>query len=879
MRLLDPTHVTILTDPYTWLDNPFIRREWRRERKRRQPLLSITVMAVTLALFCGLAWWGLSAMHRRGYGNAWFVGGNVALAIAVVLSGLHLAFVVGAAQKHTLRMLVQEVAQNTLPSLLTLPTPPFQLVIQSIVYPWLAAMRQAVLLLPVYVFLVGLNGLSWLDVLMLYVVYALSSISFPRWNRPVLSENAAMTNVAPAQTQALAKNATISQTAALSNNANPGYSFGQWLSTAFLLPYILLIFQRGRLTGVRDMLAAYLPESLLLLLPTSFLSWPLMIARGLVTPLDWYGLPVPPLLFVLPLFFAARYTQAIRLAEFLSVGTYRDLVALPTYHARRRLEGRIRVLQVFVTVGYLWRWGVVDGGMSFLVSPGVVDRLHGLLGFLYLLLFVTLGRGIGRSAALAGWLREGNRTGREAVHKLLTVRSTVRYLAEPFVFALGLALAACLVSRTYPFPPEALALAGKMLAIGLPAMLLRFSADRVLGFLANAHLLIVPFVLYYPTASGPLKYLSPALGLIGLGNPAVLRLQSLFLSAWPWWVWAAALGLAALPCALLAALMMLRRARRAPKPDGPAFDPTRVGTEAYLDAVFAETKAEAEAESPLYRRLIAAVQTVADNAVLIKEMRARLRGKLSFQFLQMAFIACLVITLIAGLGLEQIALAFGSGIARMLYGPRLAPSGLLWGSVLGCWYIALIILALSTGISFLPQAFSVENEKSTLGFLFSTLLRPPAIVFGKLFGLCVTMGMGFWILTFWTLLMSAALVPLLGLAALTAWGAASLTALTLYLSAGSVVIAVASLFPRINSTKAATWLQILLFYGMIILPSLFGRWLGSTLGGFGLQGGALWLAGLLLLALLAALALLLTILRVERMQRGDVAFGAARRDN
>ena len=134
---LSSDHREVLTDPQTWNDNPFVLREARRDRKRWQPLISFSWMCGALLWTGGLAFYLLTLAQQYLHHIPWFLGGDLGTALCIMVSGIQIFFIAGAAQKHTTRLLTSEANQDTLSSLLTLPSTNFQLIIQLTAYPWL----------------------------------------------------------------------------------------------------------------------------------------------------------------------------------------------------------------------------------------------------------------------------------------------------------------------------------------------------------------------------------------------------------------------------------------------------------------------------------------------------------------------------------------------------------------------------------------------------------------------------------------------------------------------------------------------------------------------------------------------------------------------
>ncbi|MCW3098243.1 MAG: hypothetical protein JWL77_3861, partial [Chthonomonadaceae bacterium] len=818
LTLLSPLHTTALTDPQTWSDNPFVARERRRDVKRKQPTKLYAVMAVMMFVLLGLGIVGLWTAMKAHLRIPWFLGGDVGTVLCILIVGLHIWFVAGSSANRSTLMLVQEAHRDTLSSLLLLPMSPFQLLLQTGVYPWLAGMRTAFALLPLYVFCVALDGISWLDLAMLYIVFGLAAVSFPLWRRPMLSETALVTTPVltaganAAVTQAATGTAATPTGAQSANSAN---SSGGWMALFFMLPMAItgLAFIRGGSPiGMRDALSSYFPDTLLGLMLPSMLSWPLLMARGLITPFAWFGWHVAPLPFVLVFFLLARYLQLVRTSEFLSVGTFRDLAAQPTYLRRRRLEGAVRIAQVFVVTGYLWIWAVRDSGLGFLVhTPAKLNQAGvGLIGFVYLLLFVTLVRGLARVCQLGTWQR-GDKAARIAVRSVRP-QAALRYLAEPFLFCALFLVICALAAGVNPFTPFLLTLMGHMLAIGLAGMLLNYGATRLLGSLAPVLglAIVVGWTIalsgYHLTIVQPLEYLSATLGLLYLGHIPWNPIVSIFEPGIVWWRWPLACGFGGLILTLTAMAMRIKISSVLPENVTPLLlDPTRVGEETFTDPpVMQKGEKPKLSDTPLALRLISALQRFWDNAVTTKELRVRLRGKLEFGAVRAVVILLIAVTLTFYQGLPIIPQVFGGGRSLALFGKQS-----VGGAILCCFFMVMLFRALIGGFTTF-QAFMVERDKSTLGFLLLTPMSALSIIMGKLAGILLPGGIFLATLGAWTLLLSLLNLPDLGPVVLAVWGGTMLSVLLLIMTLGTSTLAVASIFPKIPMQYAGCLWAVLL---------------------------------------------------------------------
>ena len=891
LPLLSPLHNIALRDSQNWRDNPFVSRERRRDVKRKQPTKLFAWMAGTLLVFGSLGIWGIWALLRSRFNIPWFLGGDLGTALCILIVGLHVWFVAGSSSNRSVLLLVQEAHRDTLSSLLLLPMSPFQLLLQTGLYPWLVGMRTAFVLLPLYVFCVALDGISWLDLVMLYVVFGMVAVSFPLWKRPMLSETALV--VAPTQAS-LGANANLAQTAmgvqpstsGIQTNMG-GSASGGWMVVFFMLPMFLsfMAFVSGRSpAGLHDVLSAYFPESVLRLMAPSMLSWPLLMARSLITPFDWFGWPVPPLPFVLVFFCAARYLQLVRTSEFLSVGTFRDLAAQPTYLPRRLTEGAMRIAQMFVVTGYLWIWAVHNGGLEFLVhQSGKLGPISSdLTGFVYLLLFLSLWRGLFRASQLGTWQR-GVKAAKLAV-RFVSVRAAARYLLEPFVFFCLFTLACALAARVSPFTPFLLTLTGRMLAIGLAGMLLQYGASRLVGGLAPVLGMVTAIAWislltgYHFTAVQPLEYFSPTLGLIYLTHAPWNQISQLFEPGAVWWRWPLLSGSVGLILTLTAVAMRVHIASVLPENVTPVtLDPTRVGEETFSDPPLTLKGEKPKlSDTPLALRVIAAFQRLSDNAVMVKELRVRLRGKLESGVVRAIVFVLAAVTILFYQGLPAIPLAFGGTMAQTLFGTQT-----VGGAILCCFYLVMLLRAMIGGfVTF--QAFMVERDKSTLGFLLLTPMSALSIVLGKLVGILAPGGVFLASLGVWTLLLSLLNLPSLGPVTLAVWGGMMLSVFMLLLTLGMLTMAIASIFRKIPMQYAGCLWAVLI---QVVVQGVMhlGRYISSFIVmvnmSLGLGGLGLWVLLMVTAILLTLLAMLLAVGGVRRMRSKDLAFAASKREN
>ncbi len=909
--LLSPDHTATLTDPSTWNDNPFVTRDMRRDIKKRQPFISFCWMCGVLLL---VAPWSAAALWtaQSTIGmTPHFVSGDLGTGLCIAVSGVHIWFIIGAADKHTTRLFTDESNQNTLSSLLMLPISPFQILVQTMAYPWIVAMRMAVALLPIYVFCVGLDGPSWLEIATLYLVFAMAAFAVPFWSRPALSENVGML-ASPGQSRF----AMGVKQASAGQRAGAGKSVGATGALAFrifLIPILfswIAIWTSGGMSAAKVLLLQYLPDSIVSILDSILVSWPLVFARTFITPLDWFGMRIIPLLFVLPLLLVSKYAQLVRASEFLSVGAYRDLPLQSTYLPRLRLVAGLRIAQALVITGYFWKLAVVNGALAYF-APRIAGIDPGLGGFAFLLFLFAGIWALARGLALGWWQKNPLISGERYILLRNSLLDGVRYLAEPFGFALAFYLVCCLLGQTAPFPPlingivpSVGAMLLEMSSIGFSGAVLSFGVSRLLSPLAFLLRLAVPgligFGVFYsesvdvrnwltafPRAARALAFiphlrdlevLSPVLGMLHAAATRTGSVQRLLPGPLSWQNWVLA-GLAVGGAFWLAAHLLDRR--KAPVEQDAVtlvFNPTILGREAFSDPVQLKRSAAGKSDTPFVMALIANIQKLWDNAVLARELRSGLRGQWDHSVLWLALAAASAFSLV--FFYPQISLVptiFGGWLAFLLMGSMHSPLSNTAAGILGCWYLFLFITAVAN--SFVTTgAFFTETQKSTLGFMLATPMKTPSIVLGKAAGL---LGPSLGILaalSAWTLLLTLLFLPFTGPLALVGWFYAILSAMTFYLMINSITFTISAMFPKL-SMSGSVWVWVLLFwFGSPMFVWFFGM-ISFALVVAGLKGISIWFVYIGLGWLLIVLSYLISSSSIHSMRRRDLSFATSKRNN
>ncbi|HLK60201.1 MAG TPA: hypothetical protein VKU00_26805, partial [Chthonomonadaceae bacterium] len=510
----------------------------------------------------------------------------------------------------------------------------------------------------------------------------------------------------------------------------------------------------------------------------------------------------------------------------------------------------------------------------------------GLDSLVFLLLFVLAWRLLARSSQIGTWMRNDKRNTDRPVIRVLPLRSALRFLLEPIAFTFGFYLLCCGISHTPPFPPAVVSLGGKMLALIAVGCMLSFGVERfsVMGLsaLLRIVLVVVLFVgaIYYNQPQvRQLAYFSPTLGLLNLGNPALVGLGGLYQPPLPWIHWIRCCGGIGVPLTLLALALALRRKPQVEIPGAVVVDPTRVGYEVYIEESQAQKKAATKEENPLRERLSAWLQKVWDNAVAVKEVRGRLRGRQDLGVSRFVLIACLVITVGLYQGVPMIPQTIGDGIATALFGQARVPGVQTFADILVCWYLLLLIAAPIAGFS-TGKAFALERDKSTLGFLLMTPMSGSGIVLGKAIGILLSSSLILALLLIWTLLMSLGLSVMMGPIVLAIWLLMALTALLIYGKVGMVTLAVATLMVRWTLSQTAwAWIMMVAIQLLIFGGQFAWRYLMDFFQSAGLSGPMLWAILLGFCSGMIVISYLITVWAVQSMRKRDLIFGASKREN
>jgi ABC-2 family transporter len=673
--------------------NPFLAAELRAQARRRALPRHLLLHSLSIAALFGLLLWLAKGSGGEPSGpSVPFLTPYLVAGIAAV----HAWMVLHASNSRVREAAQREETNRMWEMLLVTPLAPTEIVLFKSVYPALYASLIAALALPIYLLACAVSGVSFGQLAMLYVVYALLMIRLV----------APLPPARPTRWRRRASHAAGSL----------GRQFAWiWLASWFLGWWL---------------------RPLSPLAPALYITWPVVAAQVLPTPYPFYRWSLPPLAAVLGLG-APVFVLSLRWAA-------RRLVAHGAERPEAEPPGLLRRMVVLaamlVALGYAWPKLIEAGALgSWLRLGGSPSGSIAALGWLLMLLgwllfgvggLITLPMEPLEPGALrqprffSGWLTR-------AAAGSSSIRSVAELLAPPLLVG-GLA---CVLAGRWP-SAASLPWLGRVLTVAAGAAALTVilarhvhaairadsAARYVLLWLGAAALLLAPMALLLWSESGALygAAISPLFGFLAVLPPESSLSPASIGALPPWWL-SPALNVGT------AAALSLRRSK-APRAEPEARPASRRRAESWwLQPV---ERLAAHWEAP----------------ILIKELRAGARRSDWRQIFSKIGVIAVLLLLLSAYNPEIV-----PGIATSL--PLgLVPEGLNGARQFAASVVALLVFGLGWAMAFTSPGlgagtFSQERRKGTLGFLLLTPMREAEIVRGKLLGaaapLLITLALSF----------------------------------------------------------------------------------------------------------------------------------------
>jgi hypothetical protein len=704
-------------------DNPMVFRDFRREMRKPKLFLTITVMAVA-ALFMLVAGLGIIFLAKN---NSTFwrreLGGNADLDFVIACSAFQFWFILYASRSRVQGMLAKEAALDGMTSFLMLPVKRLELVAKCSVYPALIAMVMSLLLLPVYIASVALNGLQWGELFTLYTVYLLISINVPAFAQPALSGTVASQLATPGED-------STGETSRRGSSLLSGDRAGRFLkgggsvaavpAAVFYMLYLLVSSITGSLAAEIATIEKYVPARVVELLPSFVFSMPLICARLFSAPLEFFSFRLPPILPIAGLVLLSRGLQAIRTSNYLSVGNRRDLADLDAFVTHRRATAWLYWAAALTVAGYLWAPFVRD------VTPGNIfgarfPKATGFDSFVVMAALFCIYWTALRASKLGGWLRP-RRTDNGAS---VTRRAGIRFLAGPAIQVGTFVLTCAILSGTFGILAPIVQLLSTLLIIGGAFALscVGLSSLHPILTISGAGLLVVSAVLN--RVDGPFLA-SPTLAMFRMVFDAGFQHKGLPLCV----PVNLLLGVAGFGARSL--IFQIRKVAR--DPEVPGIDPTIVGDEPFSEK---ETMRDGKrnkygTRDTLHARLMRPISKLIDNPMTIRDLRAWLRSSFNME----AYITALAMATIAAIALMiWIPKSHQDFDAGLLSTPdRWANSHLPIAALNMIIMFDIVlagVLALHGAYSALTYSFGTDRRKSTLAFLFTSPMTDQQIARGR----------------------------------------------------------------------------------------------------------------------------------------------------
>ena len=501
-------------------DNPFLLKSSRTETRGVGLSLRLGMAGLILsALLIGGLWlWG-AYPAALGQPLPFLPGGSFPAILFVVLSFAHVLLVANARTGLAVS-LGDEGRRGTLPDLLMTPLRRAEMLLAMGIGPACGAFLVALAGLPIYGLLAEWGGLSWREIASLYVLLALLSYSPPSYALPALS-GAAPTPDNPLTAQAF-------QLRGRANAPRTGVFSAAWL---WIFLSVLFFSQTFSLLG-----GAWLSHLLLALqvsLPGGpmgqsfgqfllFFSWPYYVVQILGEKLNFFHAYLSPLWIVLPLAGLHWIASALSSASALSAGSIEEMRRLPIFSRAQTLARWTARLAGFCFLGLVWNAWVESGDTASLATGAAGGAGWGAAGLALLLGSFSLYTVMGR--ALSVPIRKKIGSGLRPFFP--TLRQVMKRSLRPLTVAGVIFLLACALGGLSPFGPPVGKVAGRVLLVGLSAVIWAVGLRRLLPGPATER--FVPRALLYGMPLVALSFPFPA-----LWNLAALSPASAWLSLFP----------------------------------------------------------------------------------------------------------------------------------------------------------------------------------------------------------------------------------------------------------------------------------------------------------------------------------------------------------
>ncbi len=780
-----------------WLrDNPFLFKLGRVEMRGLGLALRLATVVVLLGglLLGGLALQRTFSSQVVAAINFLFQA-SFPVVLFVLLSFVHVLLIANARTAASVS-LADEARRATLPDLLMTPLRRAEMLLAMGVGPARAAFLLAVAGLPVYALLGQFGGLTWREIVCLYLLFALLCYQPPASAVPALAGLAQAPDAPPGQFASVPNRRAVRRASYL------GIGFPIVLGVLFFGRFLGAL-GGGWLTHLFSALNLPLLSGFSFLI---FLSWPYYAAQALGDRLPFFHITLSPIFYVLPLIAMQWAGSALSSASALSAGSLPEMHRLPIWTRAQTLSRWTARLAGLCALGVVWRAWVESGDTAGLAKQFASGPGWDAAGLLLLLGGFSLPNVCGRALAVPAQLNGANRA------PARVLRRALKRSLRPLGVALGVFLFACVLGDLSPFAGPVVETAGKIALAGVSTVFWAVGVRRAIpkiGKWVTAGLLYAaPFLALSVPGFSPAAAFSPASAWVRLfaGGPGLL-------SQFPAWqlgplpsLWVCAAAPALVGIALMTATH--RQARQASVVPVVPVVPVKSAA-----AKSAPVRNEARTAA-----LMGWVTSRTDNPLFTYEMRVRTRSGRWFDWLILAPLG-FAAAVIAGLLYPDFinTLAFLSPFRFFSNGYANPNASFVWVVLASLLLVGQCYTLGLRGQVIGESLIARDRQQGTWGFVLLTPLTIKQIFWGKVFGQTAAVGLIWAAAGLGSLIFYLVSVPLVGSGpALAAWGSGQMLVAGLLILGVGLGAALAT-FPVVQkSLKGLSTLLFVLIIGGII---------------------------------------------------------------
>lgn len=476
-------------------NNPFYQKALRIETRKQNPFLIVTIaLSLAFAILVGVkaAWneWGDTSLpfYRalEGYAAEFptYLGGNLFSYAAIITLAVCACTAVYVTRSRAGYLLREEVLKSTIQQLQLIPVAEERWLWQMSAHLVMLSLLIGCSGLPIYMLAIFTGQWHWLDLIGIALLFVGIGHVAPSWlpaqwqqvqgkptaaaakmqqwqeaiKRARQSVRAHDSEAAQLEAQRALRRAMSGLESSAMEPADgeppptprPAFGFGRRGGPIPALVRYYFIF--NLLSGVGGLfasiatsgalpltwwrsLALSFPDSIRALMPAFIVTWPLLIARLLFTPLPFFTFALPPFLLLMPFWMGWYHQTNLTLAS--NVSQAETFWTTKRLKRRRTVRSILWLIGALLFFGYGWQILIVDGSLGSLLPGGLpATGLALATGWTIVIIIATLVAG--------GQLEEPfKRAGNGQLPQSAAWRAAARNVAQAFLTALVIYFAFC----------------------------------------------------------------------------------------------------------------------------------------------------------------------------------------------------------------------------------------------------------------------------------------------------------------------------------------------------------------------------------------------------------------------------------------------------